>query len=63
MGLLPLAGRSQQLDALGSELPLERFGGEALVRDEQDAVVLGDHPGVGFQHRGQYLAFADLGVR
>jgi hypothetical protein len=39
-----------------------RFRGEALVADQQQPRSLGDQFGVDFEHHGQDLALAELGV-
>jgi hypothetical protein len=60
--LLPLEGRSQQLDPAHSEVVLELLRGEALVGDQQQSLPVGNESCLDVEHGLQDLALVHLRV-
>src|ERR1017187_2435069 len=60
--LFVFAGRAQQRDAAGGQVGLHLASGEALVGDEGQPGPAEGKLGLDVEHRGQDLAFPDLGV-
>jgi hypothetical protein len=62
-GLLVCAGGPQQCDRVTGQQLLEVPPGEALIGDQQDAVMPGGHVCFHLQHRGQRFPLAELRIR